>query len=133
MFAEICWGSWCQQLLVTDWLVCCAWHGRLTNRGLGRRQVSGEVGRLVGRGLARQARKLLFIPLNTECRENVASCNIHNLIYESRVSYIVQEDAHSSFQYEAFLLIFENNNVTQAAEEFEMTILIELTFRIGSH
>ena len=61
------------------------------------------------------------------------SCNIHNFIYESRISYIVQEDAHSNLRYEAFLLVFENNHVAQAAEEFEMTILIKLAFRINSH
>ena len=61
------------------------------------------------------------------------SYNIHNLIYESRISYIVQEDAHSRSRCEAFLLVFENNHIAQAAKEFEMTILIKLTFRIDSH
>ena len=61
------------------------------------------------------------------------SCNIHNLIYENRISYVAQEDAHSSLRYEAFLLVFENNHIAQAAEEFEMTILIELAFRISNH
>ena len=61
------------------------------------------------------------------------SCNIHNFIYESRISYVVQEDAHSSSRYEAFLLVFEDNHVAQAAEKFEMTILIKLTFRIDNH
>ena len=61
------------------------------------------------------------------------SCNIHNLIYENRISYIAQKNAHSSLRYEAFLLVFENNHVAQAAEEFEMTILIKLTFRIDNH
>ena len=80
-----------------------------------------------------QAEKLLFISLNTECHENVTSCNIHNLIYESRISYIAQKNAHSSSRYEAFLLVFKNNHIAQAAEEFEMTILIKLIFRIDSH
>ena len=63
----------------------------------------------------------------------MTSYNIHNLIYENRISYVTQKNAHSSSRYEAFLLVFENNHIAQAAKEFEMTILIKLTFRIDSH
>ena len=61
------------------------------------------------------------------------SCNIHNLIYKNRISYIAQKDAHSSSRYEAFLFVFDNSHIAQAVKEFEMTILIKLTFRIGSN
>ena len=71
--------------------------------------------------------------MNTECHENMMNCNIHNFIYESRISYIIQEDTHSSSRYEAFLLVFKNNYVVQTTEEFEITILIELVFKINSH
>ena len=63
----------------------------------------------------------------------MTSCNIHNFIYESRISYIIQEDAHSSSRYEAFLLVFNNSHVAQAVKKFEMTILIKLTFRVDSN
>jgi len=61
------------------------------------------------------------------------SYNIYNLIYESRISYIIQKNTHSRSRYEAFLLVFKNNHVAQVAKEFEMIILIKLTFRIDSH
>ena len=63
----------------------------------------------------------------------MTSYNIYNLIYESRISYIVQKDAYSSSRYEAFLLVFDNNHVAQAVKKFEMTILIKLTFKIDNH